>query len=87
MHTNQDGRDMLYVCVSRAHRDDVGAKFLQVTPQQLHIPGVCGPGVHHKQFVTDLQVDPKPKTKGTTPPFFKNFNLFAGVLRNMKHYP
>ena len=30
--------NLLFVC--SAHRDDVGAEFLQVTPQQLHVSGV-----------------------------------------------
>lgn len=31
-----------------------------MTPQQLHVSGVGGAGVHHKQPVTDLQVVPEP---------------------------
>lgn len=68
-------------CVFRAHRDYVGAKLLQVTPQQLHVFGVRGSGVHHKQFVTDLQVDPEPENKKRR--HFKKLNAFAGVLRYM----
>lgn len=48
---------------SRTHRDDAGAQLLQVVPQQLDVFGAQGAGVHHKQFITELQVVPKPEVQ------------------------
>lgn len=65
--------NLLFVCSS--HRDDVGAEFLQVTPQQLHVSGVWGSSIHHKHFVTDVQVEPKPEKKEQH--ILKNVNLLG----------
>lgn len=75
----QDQNTFLSVCMClcafcTTHRDDVGAKVMQVASEQLHVFGVWCSGVHHKHFVTDLQVDPKPGRKTTTS-FTKEFLL------------